>query len=97
MILQSNKSYYPKKLQNKLPLLQQNTLYYCLLLLSNSEVRGFRIIFQKPVNGQRTSSNAHTSKQTAHILYSYKYNVLKNLVPFSLTKPLFLAEYINLF
>lgn len=66
-------------------------------MLSNTEVRGFRIIFQKPVNGQLTNSNASTVKNNTHLLFTYKYNIYKYLIGGSLTKPLFLSEYINLF
>lgn len=94
MILFSAKIEYPKKLKQRQ---QQSSLFHCLVLLHNTEVRGFRILFGKTVNGQRTGSNAQTAKSYTHNLYSYKYNVLNNLTTNSLTKPTFLAEYINLF
>lgn len=73
-----------------------NHLYYCLLLLTNTEVRGFRSLFGKPVNGQSTTSNARTCKTNQSALYRYKYQVLSKYNP-KLTQPIFIAEYVNLF
>ena len=74
-----------------------NYLYQNKSILHNTEVRGFQIIFGKPVNGQRTASNAMTAKKQQTILYHYKYNQLRSAVGTYLTKPLFLSEYIMLF
>lgn len=89
--------FYPKTSNLTNTFLKKKNLFFCILLLSNTEVRGFRIIFQKPVNGQLTNSNASTIKNNTHLLFNYKYNVFKKLIGLNLTKPLFLAEYINLF
>lgn len=72
-------------------------LFYCLTLLHNTEVRGFRILGGKPVNGQKTNCNAKTTKNNLHPLYSFKYKVMSSLVQSPLSKPNFLAEYISLF
>lgn len=66
-------------------------------MLHNTEVRGFRIIFGKPVNGQKTNCNAQTAKRNQHVLYSFKYTYLAKMVGPVLTKPIFSAEYVNLF
>lgn len=76
---------------------QTKFLYYCLSLLQSTETRGFRVIFGKPVNGQRTGSNAKTPKLNPHLLYQFKFKVLGNLLLTPQTKPTFLAEYVNLF
>lgn len=72
-------------------------LFFCLTLLHNTEVRGFKILFQKPVNGQQTNSNASTVRRQTHALYSYKFEKLAKIVSINLTKPIFIAEYVNLF
>lgn len=77
--------------------LKQISLFFILNILHSTEVRGFRIILQKPVNGQRTNSNMNTIKRLTSLLYQYKYNRLAGLSPINLTKPIFAAEYINLF
>jgi hypothetical protein len=88
---------YPKNMPNIKLSHKKRNLFYCILLLSNTEIRGFRIIFHKPVNGQLTNSNASTAKNNTHQLFTYKYNTYKHVTGMFLTKPLFLAEYINLF
>lgn len=97
MFCTSTTPLYPKLTSNTNVFLKKKNLFFCILLLSNTEIRGFRIIFQKPVNGQLTNSNASTVKNNTHLLFNYKYNIYKQLAGSGLTKPIFLAEYINLF
>ena len=78
----------------------QRHLFFCLLLLGLTQVRGFRIIFGYPVNGQRTWSNANTAKRNNHILYKYKYSKFSQLASAqagTYQQSLLLAEYVNLF
>lgn len=84
---------FPQKKNN----LQLNSLYYCLTLLQNTEVRGFRSLFGQTVNGQRTNSNGSTASRTQSTLFRFKYGVMSSLSGSKITKPIFLAEYINLF
>ena len=97
MFITNNLSKYPKNISHTKLLQKKKNLFYCILLLSNTEIRGFRIIFHKPVNGQLTNSNASTAKNNTHHLFTYKYNTYRHVTGMFLTKPLFLAEYINLF
>lgn len=97
MFLTNYSSNYPKILQNTNLFLKKKNLFFCILLLANTEVRGFRIIFHKPVNGQLTNSNASTARNHSHTLFTYKYNTYRTITNGLLTKPIFLAEYVNLF
>lgn len=72
-------------------------LFYSLVLLHNTEVRGFRTLFGKPANGQRTSCNAQTAKRNKSALYDFKYSQLRAAAGPTLTQPIFTAEYVNLF
>ena len=49
-------STYPKTIISPQNFFKKKNLFFCLLLLHNTEIRGFRIIFHKPVNGQLTNS-----------------------------------------
>lgn len=90
-------STYPKTIISPHNFFKKKNLFFCLLLLHNTEIRGFRIIFHKPVNGQLTNSNAATAKNNTHLLFNYKYNMWKQLAVIPFTKPIFIAEYVNLF
>jgi len=91
----STSPYIPKLIKSKHT--KNISLYYCLNILHRTEVRGFYALFGKPVNGQRTGSNAKTAAKVPNQLYAYKYNLLKGNCGGLLTKPIFLSEYINLF
>lgn len=54
------------------------------------------MLFSKPAKGQNTNSNGKTAKKLTHELFTFKYAVLKTYCH-TLTKPIFVAEYINLF
>lgn len=93
----SNLKQINPKISNSKAFSFKKNLFFCILLLSNTEVRGFRILFNKPARGQNTNNNASTSKNTTHMLFTYKYNIFKHLSSIIVTKPIFIAEYINLF
>lgn len=97
MRINSLKLVVPTKSVQKKHHHQTAFLYHCLYLLQSTEVRGFRILFGKPVRGQRTGSNAKTPQLQPHLLYHFKFMVLSNLFVATPTKPIFLAEYVNLF
>lgn len=78
-------------------LIIKNSLFWSLESVHNTEVRGFRVLFGKPVNGQKTTTNAQTCKSTRGVLYDFKFKYLNQALGGFLTKPIFLAEYINLF
>lgn len=89
---------YANKFYNLSKNYDKVNLYYCLLLLGTTQVRGFRTLFGYPVNGQRTWSNARTSKKKQELV-SYKWSVYTKLNQGNEkpTEVMFLAEYINLF
>jgi hypothetical protein len=75
----------------------RSSLFFCLKILHNTQTQGFRVLFGKPVNGQRTICNGKTAKKQQSPLYSFKYKHLNSLVSGKLTKPMFVAEYVNLY
>jgi len=82
------------------PMLSINdiVLFYSLLLTHGAHIRGFRAIIGLPCRGQRTWSNGKTAKKNHTVLYNYKYTKFKKVMRLRrLTRPIFLAEYINLF
>jgi hypothetical protein len=96
MFYSSTKLIAPKLFNHK-NLSSKKNLFFCILLLSNTETRGFRILFNKPARGQGTNNNGSTAKNTTHMLFTYKYNIFKQLSSTPLTKPIFVSEYVNLF
>lgn len=83
--------------QTYLPCAKQKSLFFSLKILHNTEIRGFRVLFGKPANGQRTIANGKTAKNLLTSLYKFKFNSLKALSKIVLTKPIFIAEYVNLY
>jgi hypothetical protein len=81
----------------KFNVLTQGTLtsFFGLVLGVSFCTRLFRLFFQLPVRGQRTWSNSNTQKLKQNPLLDLKYSRFLKLFPKS-TKPLFLAEYVNL-
>lgn len=82
---------------NHVQFLRYQKLYTILQPLHNTEIKGFKIIFGKPVNGQRTGSNGKTAKKQQTSLFMFKFGNLQRCANYALPKTVFISEYVNLF
>jgi len=74
---------------------EQMYFYRLLVLLHIRSYRGFRLLFQFPVRGQRTWSNANTIKKLQPILLDFKTIQFNRFTHYKHSRVEVLSEYIN--